>query len=134
MVVALIGCASTVSSNSSEPSNPFEMIQQSLFSDDNIANNILQSARRKYAAMKRLEMKNESPRSTHPETANRAGAARAAFLKKTQKVQDRKAIDAVLKGGNADKQTLVSRLEAAIANHKLSTRGLVEAVREAQKV
>jgi multidrug resistance efflux pump len=107
------------------------MVQQNLNSDDNIADSILQSARRKYAAMKRLEMKKEIPLRSAQESAT---AAQAANAKKTQTVQDRKAIDAVLKSGSADKQTLVSRLEAAIANHKLSTRGLVEAVREAQKV
>ncbi len=53
----------------------------------------------------------------------------------TQDAKDKKVIEAMLKGGGgADHKTLMSRLETAIANHKLSTRGLVEAVHEAQKV
>ena len=136
-LVAIVGCFSPTSSFASGTvDSPLEGLQQLLDSDDSdsVADSILQSARRKYAAMKRLEMKTRNPAdkavqskplgSKNPAT-HRSGV--------TSKVTDKKEIDSVF-GGTTDHKTLVSRLEAAIANHKLSTRGLVEAVHEAQKV
>ena len=65
----------------------------------------------------------------------KAHASSASVSTATQDAKDKKVIEAMLKGGGgADHKTLMSRLETAIANHKLSTRGLVEAVHEAQKV
>jgi hypothetical protein len=108
------------------------LLQQSLDSDDSVADSILQSARRKYAAMKRLSTKHVAGTNTpvHPKAHGSAAISTVA-----QDAKDKKVIANMLKGsGGADHKTLMSRLETAIANHKLSTRGLVEAVREAQKV
>ena len=108
------------------------LLQQSLDADDSVADSILQSARRKYAAMKRLATKQvvgtRTP--THPMVHGGSSVNTVA-----QDAKDKKVIEAMLKGGGgSDHKTLMSRLETAIADHKLSTRGLVEAVHEAQKV
>ena len=136
-LVAIVGCFSTTSSFASgSVDSPLEGLQQILDSDDSdsVADSILQSARRKYAAMKRLEMKTRNPADKAVQSkslSSRNAATHRSGV--TSKVTDKKEIDSVF-GGTTDHKTLVSRLEAAIANHKLSTRGLVEAVHEAQKV
>ena len=134
-IVAIVGFISpeTTVKTSGVGSIPLGTLLQSLDSDDSVADDILQSARRKYAAMKRLELRTQRPKQAAAEKGgdHSAGLHGAAG----SKAKDMKEINAVLKGsGTADRQTLVSRLEAAIAGHKLSTRGLVEAVHEAQKV
>jgi hypothetical protein len=134
--VAVIGCVASIPSSYVNAPGTFDenfiLLQQSLDGDDSVADSILESARRKYAAMKRLATKQVMGASApmHPK-----GHASSSVSTATQDAKDKKVIEAMLKGGGgADHKTLMSRLETAIANHKLSTRGLVEAVHEAQKV